>query len=124
MLNEVKMDVIIIGTPRKSEIFRYNILKEVSNAKPALVVLFPGLDNTTDIAEEILKAEDYDGDVCILNEVSEIVELALRCTNKYKNIFIGGNGQTKIMYIQKALNKLSNSNRYFNRDNIILFFQI
>ncbi|HEX7467089.1 MAG TPA: Mur ligase family protein [Methanobacterium sp.] len=113
VFNEVKMDVIIIGTPRKSETFRYNILKEVSNAKPALVVLFPGLDDTTDIAEEILRAEDYDGDVCVLNEVSEVVELALKCTNKYKNIFIGGNGQKKIMYIQKALNKLSHSNNIY-----------
>ena len=80
---------------------------------PLLVVLFPGLDDTTDIAEEILRAEDYDGDVCVLNEVSEVVELALKCTNKYKNIFIGGNGQKKIMYIQKALNKLSHSNNIY-----------
>jgi len=109
IFNEVKMDIIIIGTPRKSEKYRYNILKEVSNANPELVVLYPGLDNTTDIAEKILRAEGYDGDVCVLNEVSEVIELALNCTKKYKNIFIGGNGQKKIMYIQKTLNKLSNS---------------
>jgi UDP-N-acetylmuramoylalanine--D-glutamate ligase len=109
VFNEAKMDIIIIGTPRKSEKYRYNILKEVSNAKPELVVLYPGLDNTTYIAEKILRAEGYEGDVSVLNEVSEVVELALNCTKKYKNIFIGGNGQKKIMYIQKTLNRLSNS---------------
>ncbi len=109
VFNEAKIDIIIIGTPRKSEKYRYNILKEVSNAKPELVVLYPGLDNTTYIAEKILRAEGYEGDVSVLNEVSEVVELALNCTKKYKNIFIGGNGQKKIMYIQKTLNRLSNS---------------
>ena len=109
VFNEAKIDIIIIGTPRKSEKYRYNILKEVSNTNPELVVLYPGLDNTTDIAEKILRAEGYEGDVSVLNEVSEVVELALNCTKKYKNIFIGGNGQKKIMYIQKTLNRLSNS---------------
>jgi len=47
VFNEAKMDVIIIGTPRKNEKHRYSILKEVKDAKPDLVVLFPGLDNTT-----------------------------------------------------------------------------
>ena len=105
--NGVKMDVIIIGTPRKDEKWRYNILKEVSNAKPILVALFPGLDSTTDTAKEILRSYGYDGVICILEEVSEVVELALKCTEKYKNIFIGGNGQKKIISIQNALIELS-----------------
>lgn len=103
VLNEEKMDVIIIGTPRKNEEYRYNILKEVINAKPLLLVLFPGLDNTTGIAKEFLKTGGYMGDICILKDVSEVIELALRCTKKYKNIFIGGNGQEKIVHIQKKL---------------------
>jgi UDP-N-acetylmuramoylalanine--D-glutamate ligase len=112
VFNEAKMDVIIIGTPRKDEKWRYDILKEVSHAKPSLVVLFPGLDSTTDTAQEILNIEGYNGDVCILKEVSEVVELALKCTKKYKNIFIGGNGQKKIMAIQNALNEVSDCNNY------------
>jgi UDP-N-acetylmuramoylalanine--D-glutamate ligase len=103
VLNEAKMDVIIIGTPRKEEKYRYNILKEVVKAKPSLVLLFPGLDNTTDTAKEILRSEGYNGDVCILKEISEIVEFVLKCTQNYKNIFIGGNGQKMIMSIQKTL---------------------
>lgn len=112
VFNEAKMDVIIIGTPRKDEKWRYDILKEVSNAEPSLVVLFPGLDSTTDTAQEILNVEGYNGDVCVLKEVSEVVELALQCTKKYKNIFIGGNGQKKIMSIQNALNEVSDCNNY------------
>jgi UDP-N-acetylmuramoylalanine--D-glutamate ligase len=109
VFNEAKMDVIIIGTPRKSENHRYSILKEVKVAKPDLVVLFPGLEDTTDIAKEILKTEGYNGEICILDEVSQVVELALKCTKKYKTIFIGGNGQKKIMSIQNTLNEISKS---------------
>jgi len=109
VFNESKIDVIIIGTPRKNEKWRYNILKEVSNAKPSLVVLFPGLDSTTDTAKKILHSYGYIGDIFILEAVSEIVELALKCTKKYKTIFIGGNGQKKIISIQNALNNVSSS---------------
>ena len=103
VFNESKMDVIIIGTPRRDEEYRYNILKEVSKTKPTIVVLFPGLDSTTDVAEKILKDEGYDGDIYILNEASEVVEIAYKFTKKYNNIFIGGNGQKTITYIQKKL---------------------
>ena len=109
VFNEAKMDIIIIGTPRKNEEHRFGILKEVTNAKPKFVVLFPGLDNTTDKAMEILRLEGYNGEICILTEVSDIVDLALKCVKSYKNIFIGGNGQKKIMSIQNALNKVSKS---------------
>ena len=68
VFSEAHMDVIIVGTPRKGEICRYNILKEVSNANPSLVVLFPGLDNTTNTALKILRDEGYDGEVCIVTK--------------------------------------------------------
>jgi UDP-N-acetylmuramoylalanine--D-glutamate ligase len=109
VFNEAKMDIIIIGTPRKNEEHRFRILKEVKNAKPKFVVLFPGLDNTTDKAQEILRLEGYNGEICIINEVSDVVDLALKCVKNYKNIFIGGNGQKKIMSIQNALNQVSKS---------------
>ena len=109
VFNEAKMDIIIIGTPRKNEEYRFSILKEVKNAKPKFVVLFPGLDNTTEKAMEILRTEGYTGKICILNEVSDVVDLALKCAKNYKTIFIGGNGQKKIMSIQNALNKISKS---------------
>ncbi len=110
VLNEADMDVIIIGTPRKDEKWRYNILREVSNVNPSLVILFPGLENTTDTALEILRIEGYEGDICILNEVSEVIKLAETCSKKFKHIFIGGNGQKKIITIEKALNELASYN--------------
>ena len=110
VFNEVKMDVIIIGTPREDENWRYEILKEVSKYNPSIVVLFPGLDHTTSTAKEILKSNGYDGVIYIVKEVSEVVEFALKCSKKHKNIFIGGNGQKKITAIQKALVDLLNSN--------------
>jgi UDP-N-acetylmuramoylalanine--D-glutamate ligase len=109
VFNEAKMDVIILGTPRKSEEHRYNILNEVADAKPDLVVLFPGLDNTTARAKEILITIGYEGKILILEDVSQVVKMALKCTKKYKTIFIGGNGQEKIGYIQNTLNEISNS---------------
>ena len=53
---------------------------------------------------------DTMANIYILKEVSEVVDLAINCTKKYRNIFIGGNGQKKIMYIQKALDELSIDN--------------
>lgn len=106
VLSEAKMDVIIIGTPRKNEKWRYDILKEVSNAKPSLVVLFPGLDSTTDTAAKHLRINGYCGDIIILKDVSEVIDLAVESIKKYHNIFIGGNGQQKLMVIQDALKKL------------------
>jgi UDP-N-acetylmuramoylalanine--D-glutamate ligase len=110
VFNEVKMDVIIIGTPREDENWRYDILKEVSNFNPPIVILFPGLDSTTGTAKEILRSNGYDGIIYIVKEVSEVVKLTLKCTEKHQNIFIGGNGQKKITAIQKALLSISNSN--------------
>ncbi|MBZ2165547.1 Mur ligase family protein [Methanobacterium spitsbergense] len=115
VFSEAHMDVIMVGTPRKGEICRYNILKEVSNANPSLVVLFPGLDNTTNNALKILRDEGYEGEVCIVTKVTDIVDLTVKCTAKYKNIFIGGNGQKKIMCLQKALFELSNCNNNHRR---------
>ena len=42
VFNEVKMDVIIIGTPRKDENWRYEILKEVSNSNPSYCGIVSG----------------------------------------------------------------------------------
>jgi UDP-N-acetylmuramoylalanine--D-glutamate ligase len=109
VFNEGKMDIIIIGTPRKNEEYRFSILKEVKNANPKFVALFPGLDNTTEKAMEILRTEGYNGEICLLNEVSDVVNLALKCVKNYKTVFIGGNGQKKILSIQKDLNKISKS---------------
>jgi UDP-N-acetylmuramoylalanine--D-glutamate ligase len=35
--------------------------------------------------------------------VDDVVEFALKCSEKYPNVFIGGNGQRKIIEITKSL---------------------
>lgn len=106
VFSEVKVDIMIIGTPRKNEKFRLNILKEVASANPSEVVLFPGLDDTTNIAKEFLIKNGYRNPIIIVNEISKIVELVLHFTENYQTIFIGGNGQGKIMALQASLTKL------------------
>ena len=103
VFDEVSIDVMVIGTPRRHEKYRYNILKEVSNANPDIVVLFPGLDSTTSTAQAILKSNGYNGIIIIVEDISELVNIILDFTNKYQNIFIGGNGQERIMSIQHCL---------------------
>ncbi len=107
VLNELKFDVVMIGTPRENETCRYDILKEVSEVNPEVVVLFPGLEDTTDIALEKLKKEGYNGDIKIIKDTSMIMNFAIECSEKYQNIFIGGNGQDKLIGIQKALQRVS-----------------
>lgn len=107
VFNELKFDVAIIGTPRKNENCRYEILKEVVKADPETIVLFPGLENTTDIAFEKLKNEGYTGTVKIMEDTAGVVDFAVECSDKCKNIFIGGNGQTKLIEIQETLRRLT-----------------
>ena len=107
VLNELKFDVAIIGTPRRNETCRYEILKEVVKANPETIVLFPGLDDTTDIAFEKLKNEGYTGTVRIIEDTADVVDFAVECSEKCKNIFIGGNGQTKLIEIQETLRRLT-----------------
>lgn len=106
VFREVKVDAMIIGTPRRDEPWRYGILNEVKDANPSIVFLFPGLDNTTEVAKDFLLKNGFKGRICIINDVPEIVKAAVDSAKIYKNIFIGGNGQKKILMVQNALNKL------------------
>ena len=105
VFKEFNFDVIIIGTPRKGEICRFDILKEVAKVNPHIVALFPGLDNTTEMAIEILRNDGYKGNIKDLNNVDQVVNFTLKCAEQYKNIFIGGNGQQRLIEIQNSLHK-------------------
>lgn len=107
VFQEEKFDLALIGTPRKGEEWRYQILKEVSRANPRLVGLFPGLDNTTPKAGELLRKEGYNGEIKILTQIDEVVELIIKSCGTDSTIFVGGNGQDKIMEIQKKLNDIA-----------------
>ena len=103
VISEEKFDVVILGTPRQNEYWRYDILEEVSKINPHLIGLFPGLDDITVQAEELLIKNGYHGPIKILNDIKEVVEFTIDCIKKDSIIFIGGNGQDKIMKIKEIL---------------------
>jgi UDP-N-acetylmuramoylalanine--D-glutamate ligase len=103
VLDEVEFPVIILGTPRKGEICRLEVFKEVSKSNSHIIAIFPGLEDTREDARKILEKENYHGEVVNLSDVNEVVEFALKCSEKYPNVFIGGNGQLKIIEITECL---------------------
>lgn len=103
ILTEDKFDVIIIGTPRKDEYWRYDILKEISKNNPEMVGVFPGLDDTTIQAKEALIDQDYNGVIKILNNTEDVIKFSLDSIENGCNVFIGGNGQEKLMEIEEVL---------------------
>ncbi|MGB9937633.1 MAG: Mur ligase family protein [Methanobacterium sp.] len=113
VLDELSFDVIIIGTPRENEACRFEILKEVAKANPKMVVLFPGLEDTTDVAFEKLISEGYEGDIKIMESTTDIIDFTVESSQKYNNIFIGGNGQEKLIKIQETL-------QWLTKDDIVI----
>lgn len=107
VFGEIEFDLAILGTPREGEYWRFDIFKEVANFNPQYIILFPGLDDTTRQAKEILRKNDYNGKIKILEDVPEIVEFIYTHHGKYKSMFIGGNGQDKIMEIKSVLEENS-----------------
>ncbi len=103
---ELKFDIAILGTPREKEYWRFDIFKEVANSNPQCIGLFPGLDDTTIQTEEVLRENGYTGDIKIFKDVSQIVEFISSLHGKHKTIFIGGNGQKKIMEIKNKLEEI------------------
>lgn len=103
VLDEGIFQVIIIGTPRKEELCRLDIFREVSKTNPEIIAIFPGLDNTINEAKNILKEEKYHGEVFNLKDVDDVVKFALKYSEKYPNVFIGGNGQHMMIKITKNL---------------------
>ncbi|MGZ7069864.1 MAG: Mur ligase family protein [Methanobacterium sp.] len=120
VLSEVDFDVIIIGTPRENEECRFEILKEVAIANPKLVVLFPGLEDTINMAFEKLISEGYEGDIKIMGNTTDIVDLAVDCSKKYNNIFIGGNGQEKLIEIQETLQWLTKDDMVISGKKVLI----
>ncbi len=103
VLEEAEFQVIILGTPRKGEKCRLEIFREVSKTNSEIIAIFPGLDDTMEDARNILEAENYAGEILNLINVDDVVKFALKCSEKYPNVFIGGNGQRKIIKITESL---------------------
>lgn len=107
VFQETKFDLAILGTPRREEYWRFDIFIEVANFNPPYIVLFPGLDDTTSQAKEILEKNSYKGEIRVSEDIFEIVDFISTNHGKYRTIFIGGNGQDKITQIKRILKGIS-----------------
>lgn len=108
IINEKNFYATFIGTPRCSEKHRFNILNEVSKSRPEVIVLFPGLEDSIDLALERLEEINYLGKVEVANNIDEIIGFIAEYSHE-ESLFIGGNGQDVIVDIQNRLELLAKS---------------
>ena len=108
IINERNFYAMFIGTPRFSEKHRFDILNEISKSKPEVIVLFPGLEDTIDLAIERLAEINYEGKIEVANNIDDIVGFVAEYSHE-EAIFIGGNGQDRIISIQNRIELLAKS---------------
>lgn len=106
ILREKDFYAIFIGTPRHNEIHRLDILDVAVRYNPEVIVLFPGLDDTLDIAIYRLNSLGYMGNIITVNTLDEIIELVAEYSHE-DAILIGGNGQDTIIEIQERIKLIS-----------------
>ena len=73
---------------------------------PEVIVLFPGLDDTLDIAIYRLQSVGYMGNIITVNTLDQIIELVAEYSHE-EAILIGGNGQDTIIEIQERIKLIS-----------------
>ncbi len=103
VLQEEDFNIVIIGTPRENESFRYHILDYVKEYEPDTLIIFPGLEDITYNYSQYLNKLGYNNDVLIIKKPKDIINYIN--TQRNVNIFIGGNGQEKITKITDLLQK-------------------
>ena len=101
VLEEERFDIIIIGSPRKHESCRFNILDYIKEYAPDTLIIFPGLEDTTYDYVQYLNKLGYHRDMRVIKKIEDILNFIN--TQHDKKIFIGGNGQRKIMEITSHL---------------------
>ena len=106
VLSERDFYAIFIGTPRHNEEHRLDILDVAVKYNPEVIVLFPGLDDTLDIAVYRLNSLGYGGNIITVNSLDEIIELVAEYSHE-DAILIGGNGQDVIIDIQERIKLIS-----------------
>lgn len=106
LLDEKYFYAAFVGTPRINEEHRFDILNTVVYSSPEVIVLFPGLDDTVDHGLYRLKSIGFDGRIEVANNLDEIIGFIAEYSHE-DAIFIGGNGQEKIIEIQERLKALS-----------------
>jgi len=106
VLKEKNFYAVFIGTPRHNEIHRLDILDVAAEYNPEVIVLFPGLDDTLDMAIYRLNSLGYMGNIITVNSLDEIIELVAEYSHE-DAILIGGNGQDTIIDIQERIKLIS-----------------
>lgn len=106
VLSEKDFYAIFIGTPRRNEEHRLDILDVAVKYNPEVIVLFPGLDDTLDMAIYRLNLLGYGGNIIAVNSLDEIIELVAEYSHE-DAILIGGNGQETIIDIQERIKLIS-----------------
>ncbi|MBU4535705.1 MAG: UDP-N-acetylmuramoyl-L-alanine--D-glutamate ligase [Euryarchaeota archaeon] len=106
VLKEAEFPVMVVGTPRAEEKWRFKILEEVCKSNPETIILFPGLEDSTSQAVKKLISLGFEGEVKIIKEFGQLPEI-IKPYLSFKNIFIGGNGQEKIKEMQNYIESLS-----------------
>ena len=111
ILSEKDFYAIFIGTPRHNEEHRLDILDVAVKYNPEVIVLFPGLENTLDMAIYRLNSLGYGGNIITVNSLDEIIELVAEYSHE-EAILIGGNGQETIIEIQERIKLISEKLSY------------
>ncbi|MBQ2653418.1 MAG: UDP-N-acetylmuramoylalanine--D-glutamate ligase [Methanobrevibacter sp.] len=106
VLNEKDFYAIFIGTPRHNEEHRLDILDVAAKYNPEVIVLFPGLEDTIDMALYRLNSLGYRGNIITVTSLDEIIELVAEYSHE-DAILIGGNGQDTIINIQERVRLIS-----------------
>ena len=106
VLAEKNFYALFIGTPRRNEVHRLDILDVAVKYNPEVIVLFPGLDDTLDIAIYRLNSLGYMGNIITVNTLDQIIELVAEYSHE-EAVLIGGNGQDVIIEIQDRIKRIS-----------------
>ena len=106
ILKEKDFYALFIGTPRHNEEHRLDILDVAVEYNPEVIVLFPGLDDTLDVAIYRLNSLGYMGNIITVNTLDQIIELVAEYSHE-DAILIGGNGQNVIIDIQERIKLIS-----------------
>lgn len=106
VLAENNFYALFIGTPRHNETHRLDILDVAVKYNPEVIVLFPGLDDTLDLAIYRLNSLGYMGNIITVNSLDQIIELVAEYSHE-DAILIGGNGQDAIIEIQERIKLIS-----------------
>ncbi|KZX11914.1 Mur ligase family protein [Methanobrevibacter filiformis] len=108
VLDENNFSAVFIGTSRLNETHRLDILDEVVKNNPDKLFLFNGLNDDFSQSINRLNSLHFNGEIKILKTIEEVIDCILECSNLYNSaIFVGGNGQEKIINIQNRLKNIS-----------------